>query len=250
MKNTRPFLGLLALLPALIVLILMGCTDPNLSMPIANSTVTGVTISPAAADVAKGGTATFGAVVAGTNNPAQTVTWFVSGGSSGTAISAGGILAVAADETAAALTVTATSTVDTAKSGSAAVTVAGNTDPDTRVTLGAGSPVNADAADTTATVSFTSASGLTLTTADFAVNNGATVTGVDVAEDAATVSVGFAANTAATAKTYTVSIASGSTLIKGTAAVVITQGATAELPTLTGTVSISGAAQVGQTLTA
>ena len=86
-------------------------------------TVTDVTVSPATANVQKGGTQTFTATVTGTNSPAQTVTWAVSGGISGTSINNSGVLTVAAGETASTLTVTATSTVDTSKFGTAAVTV-------------------------------------------------------------------------------------------------------------------------------
>jgi hypothetical protein len=193
-------------------------------------TVQGVTVSPPTASLAKGGTATFSAVVTGTGNPAQTVTWSVDGGGAGTTISASGVLSVAASESAATLTVRATSTVDTAKSGTATVTVtvSGGDDPvpDTRVTLGAGIAVNAEAADTTATVSFTGATGsLTLTASDFAVNNGATVTGVSLSGDTAMVSVNFLANLSTSPKTYTVSIASDSTKIKGSGTVTITQAA-------------------------
>jgi hypothetical protein len=88
------------------------------------ATVTPVTVDPATASVVRGGTQIFSATVAGTGNPAQTVTWGVSGNShSGTTISATGLLTVAAGETATSLTVRATSTVDTAKSGTATVTV-------------------------------------------------------------------------------------------------------------------------------
>jgi hypothetical protein len=87
--------------------------------------VTAVTVSPDTASVVKGATATFTATVTGFNSPAQTVTWTVSGGGAGTTISAGGILSVAAGESAATLTVRATSAVDTAKSGTATVTVTG-----------------------------------------------------------------------------------------------------------------------------
>jgi hypothetical protein len=87
-------------------------------------TVDTVTVSPPTAVVARGGTETFSATVTGTGSPAQTVTWTVSGNSNiGTTISAAGLLAVAAGETATSLTVRATSTVDTTKSGTAAVTV-------------------------------------------------------------------------------------------------------------------------------
>lgn len=90
----------------------------------APTTVTGVSVSPATANVQKGMTQQFGASVQGTNHPAQTVTWAVSGNAKiGTSISGGGLLTVADDETASTLTVTATSTVDGTKSGVATVTV-------------------------------------------------------------------------------------------------------------------------------
>jgi hypothetical protein len=86
-------------------------------------TVTGVTVSPGTASVVKGNTQTFTAIVAGTNSPAQTVNWSIDGThAAGTGIT-GGNLTVAAGETAATLTIRATSTVDTAKSGTAAVAV-------------------------------------------------------------------------------------------------------------------------------
>ncbi|MCL2796525.1 MAG: InlB B-repeat-containing protein [Firmicutes bacterium] len=92
--------------------------------PPVTPTVTSVTVAPAAIGVQKGTTRAFTATVAGTTNPAQTVTWSVSGGASAsTAITSDGVLTVGADETAATLTVTATSTADTSKSGTAAVTV-------------------------------------------------------------------------------------------------------------------------------
>jgi hypothetical protein len=87
------------------------------------TTVTGVIVSPETPSVAKRGTQAFTATVSGSNNPAQTVTWSVSGGGVGTAISMDGVLSVAADESAATLTVRASSTVDSAKSGTAVVTV-------------------------------------------------------------------------------------------------------------------------------
>ncbi|MDR2609988.1 MAG: Ig-like domain-containing protein, partial [Clostridiales Family XIII bacterium] len=88
-------------------------------------TVTSVTVTPDEVSVVKGESRTFTAEVEGTNDPVQTVDWSVSGNSSAdTTISAGGLLTVAADETATSLTVTATSTCDDTKSGVAAVTVA------------------------------------------------------------------------------------------------------------------------------
>jgi hypothetical protein len=100
------------------------------TITITTPTVTSVTVSPATASVAKGGTQSFSATVNGTNNPAQTVTWGVTGkASSTTDISNSGVLTVGSDETATSLTVTATSTVDTAQSGTAAVTVTDPTPP-------------------------------------------------------------------------------------------------------------------------
>ncbi|WP_312612122.1 S-layer homology domain-containing protein [Oscillibacter sp.] len=87
-------------------------------------TVESVSVSPITAEVQKGATQEFTAVVEGTNHPAQTVTWEVVGNeSSATDIDANGLLTVGADETAASLIVKGTSTVDTSVSGSATVTV-------------------------------------------------------------------------------------------------------------------------------
>jgi hypothetical protein len=119
---------------------------------------------------------------------------------------------------------------------------------DTRVVLTAGTAVGLAAAATTTTVTFTGATGLSLGIADFAVSTGGTITGVSVNGGTVTVSVTFAANAVATIKTYTVSAASGSTTIKSSTTVIITQAAV--LPALSGTVSISGTATVGQMLTA
>ncbi|MEA4854507.1 MAG: chitobiase/beta-hexosaminidase C-terminal domain-containing protein [Christensenella sp.] len=84
--------------------------------------VTSVTVSPATASVKNGSTQSFTATVNGENSPAQTVTWSVSGNSSAsTTIDASGLLTIGSDETAETLTVTATSTVDTTKNGTAAV---------------------------------------------------------------------------------------------------------------------------------
>ena len=101
-------------------------TDKTIVVKVAGTTtptVTSVSVSPSPATVQKGGTQQFTATVSGTNNPAQTVRWTVTGGKTGTSISTGGLLTVISDETAATLTVKATSTVDTGKSGTATVTV-------------------------------------------------------------------------------------------------------------------------------
>ena len=87
-------------------------------------TVDSVSVSPAAVEVQKGTTQPFTATVTGTNHPAPTVTWeVIDNVSTFTNIDASGLLTVGADETAASLTVRATSTVDTGISGSATVTV-------------------------------------------------------------------------------------------------------------------------------
>jgi len=89
------------------------------------STVTSVTVDPSTVDVKKGTMQTFTATVEGTGSPPTTVTWSVTGQEdTNTNINpTTGVLTVAAGETASALTVTATSTFDTTKSGTATVTV-------------------------------------------------------------------------------------------------------------------------------
>ena len=90
--------------------------------PACPSSVTSVTVAPASATVAKGDTRQFAATVNGSGNPAQTVTWSVDGGSAST-VSAAGLLAVDAAETAATLTVRAVAAADPARYGTATVTV-------------------------------------------------------------------------------------------------------------------------------
>lgn len=87
--------------------------------PAAVPTVTGVTVSPSGA-VVDGATQQFTWVVAGANNPSQAVTLATTLGS----ISAGGLLTRPAKTSAVQTgTVTATSTLDPTKSGSASFTV-------------------------------------------------------------------------------------------------------------------------------
>jgi len=74
--------------------------------------------------VEQGKTLKFTAKVEGTNSPAQTVTWAVTGGVEGTAIDTAGVLTAAAAEVVGTkLTVTATSTVDKGQKGTLEVTV-------------------------------------------------------------------------------------------------------------------------------
>ena len=102
-----------------------GTATVNLITPI---TVTSVTVSPNPANVAKGKTQSFSVSVSGTGNPSQTVTWTLEGAktSASTSInSSTGALTIGTDETATTLTVRATSTVDSSKSGTASVTITG-----------------------------------------------------------------------------------------------------------------------------
>jgi len=113
-----------------LIVLFSACTNPvgggsgDNPPPVTNSpVVTGVTINPATAEVSKGGTQQFSATVTGNNNPAQTVTWTVTGGVSETVINSNGLLTVAANETAKTLTVKAVSTVEPSVSGTATATV-------------------------------------------------------------------------------------------------------------------------------
>lgn len=89
-------------------------------------TVSTVTVSPAAASVAKGASKVFTATVAGEGAVSNGVLWSVAGSSAvkaGTKIDENGNLTIASNETNTALTVTATSKQDGTKTGTAAVTV-------------------------------------------------------------------------------------------------------------------------------
>ena len=89
-------------------------------------TVNTVTVTPANATVAKGASKAFAAAVTGEGAVSNGVLWSVSGTTAvkaGTKIDENGTLTIASTETNTALTVTATSKQDGAKSGTAAVTV-------------------------------------------------------------------------------------------------------------------------------
>ena len=112
-------------------------TSPATTSPA--GTVESVTVSPAAANVARGGQQQFTATVVGTGTYDDAVTWSVIGNAStGTSITSGGLLTVAADETAAHLTVTATSSADSSKTAFSTVTVGTYIPPvpSYRVTIG------------------------------------------------------------------------------------------------------------------
>jgi hypothetical protein len=104
--------------------------------------VTGVTVSPKSVVLGKGDSRGLTAVVAGENGPSPEVTWSVSGGSSANTkvvsngivdggMAAAGTLFVGADESATALTVTASSVSDPGKSDAATVTVVSEFDVST-----------------------------------------------------------------------------------------------------------------------
>ena len=92
------------------------------------SAATGISVTiTQPAPVTRGTKQLFTAIVSGTNNPEQkAVTWQVKGGfAKGTSISPDGLLTVDESEPSTTLTVTATSTFDPKKSGSATVTLSG-----------------------------------------------------------------------------------------------------------------------------
>jgi hypothetical protein len=100
--------------------------------------VLAVTVSPSAVSLPAGATQQFTANVAVAGGAAQTVAWSVSGNTSASTIIAAGMLIVGANETAATLTVTATSAFDNTKSGSATVAVtAAPTGVDNQLTVAA-----------------------------------------------------------------------------------------------------------------
>lgn len=86
--------------------------------------VTSVTVSPSTLTVAKGQSGQFSADVVVENYAPKTVTWTLSGTETVTStIDSNGKITIAADEANTTITVTATSTFDSAKTGTATVTV-------------------------------------------------------------------------------------------------------------------------------
>jgi hypothetical protein len=86
--------------------------------------VTGVTVNPSTANVSRGATQDFTAVVTGHHSPPQTVNWSLSGNNStSTTINSSGSLSVADNENATTLTITARSTFDNTRFDTATVTV-------------------------------------------------------------------------------------------------------------------------------
>lgn len=88
------------------------------------TTVSSVLVAPGMVESYAGGKETFTATVLGNNNPSQEVKWSISGAASKkTTISKLGVLTIASDETAKAITVQATSVADSSKVGRAYLTM-------------------------------------------------------------------------------------------------------------------------------
>lgn len=86
--------------------------------------ITGVSVTPASAELKKGSIQEFAAEVSGTGQFSETVTWSITGASSFiTHIDTDGILYIGVDETAASITVTAAAEDDESKSASAEVSI-------------------------------------------------------------------------------------------------------------------------------
>ena len=127
--STSGFLSVSASEPANTIKIRATSNYDNTKYGTATVNVTGalvasVVVSPTNVNVAVGNTQQFTASVSGTGNPSQSVTWRVENqNSSSTSINSSGRLTVASNETANTLIVTATSTIDSNKMGTATVTV-------------------------------------------------------------------------------------------------------------------------------
>lgn len=92
------------------------------------TSVTSVTVEPATATLSKGADLQLTAAVVGTGIINKGVQWTVAGAvASGTTVTSGGYVHIAADETATTVTVTATSIEDGTKTGTCVITIAGNT---------------------------------------------------------------------------------------------------------------------------
>ena len=108
-------------------------------------TITSIMISPPAnltyvPWVVAGGTMQFEAIIQGEGNFPRDVTWQVSGNkSSGTSISAGGLLTIAPDESATGLAIHATSTADSTKTTHTGITISY---PESDVTISPAGPID------------------------------------------------------------------------------------------------------------
>jgi len=220
-----------------------GSVDSNetdLVLPLLNNktTVTSVTLNPAAVSILIGGTKAFIATVTGENEPDQTVTWSVTGGGTGTVITADGVLTIAANEPASALTVKATSTVDTGKSGTAAVTVLRPTVTSVTVSPSTVSVNKGETQRFTATITTENDPMQTiLKDVTWTVTGG--ISGTSITNDG-TLTVAFV-------QTANLTVKATSTFDPGKSA---SADVTVTTPPLTGSVTINGIVQEEQTLTA
>jgi len=195
--------------------------------------VTAINVTPATITLNPGQNHTFSAAVIGTNAP-QGMTWAVEGGVAGTEVTAGGQLTIAVNETAATLTVRATSTASgfTHISGTATVTVEQltyaltvNVSPITGGTV-SGTASGSYTAGTAVSVTANANSGYTFT--GWTVS-GATITGgnnanpatFDMPANNVTLTVNFTPITHA----VTFSVASGNGTLTATAGTAITSPA-------------------------
>jgi len=124
MKNKIYLFGIISL-AVIISLLTIGCPGEE-TKPEEIPPITSVTVSPPTGSVTKGANRYFYAKVERTDDdPDQSVTWSIdeAGKDPGTTIAADGLITVAAAEPLVSLTVRATSTVDTTKSGTATVKV-------------------------------------------------------------------------------------------------------------------------------
>jgi len=123
-KNVVLTAALFAVIALAFSIVACGGDDES---PPPTATVIAVTVDTDSEACSRGGAIRFTATVAGTNNPAQTVTWSIesSGKHAKTTISNAGYLEVSEAETLNSITVKAVSTVDTTKSGTKIIAITG-----------------------------------------------------------------------------------------------------------------------------
>mgnify|MGYP004456103187 CR=1 FL=1 len=101
----------------------LGGKIATASVTVLAAEVTGVTIDPTSGELMQGLNMTFTATVQGNGDPSQDITWTVEGASSANTKIENGVLTIGEDETAATLTVKATSSYDSSKFATATITV-------------------------------------------------------------------------------------------------------------------------------
>ena len=211
--------------------------------------VNSVTISPAAASVAQGGTQQLTATVSVTGGAAQTVSWTSSGVAQGVTVDGSGLVSAAANATTGEYTITATSTADGSKSGTATITVtAAPAVNSVTVSPASASVVQGGTQQLTATVSVTGGAAQTVSWTSSGVAQGVTVDGSGLVSASANATPGdytiTATSTADGSKSGTATItvtaapAVNSVTVSPAAANVV-QGGTQQL---TATVSVTGGA--------